>query len=155
MSKRKRQENPPPKIWDLPLDLRRRLSQHGGRQRALFMVQQQEMQARYTQSQSNAAHRLNVLAAIFLPVAIISSVFGMNLPSGLESSQFMFWITFVLSMFLGGVIGFFVMNVRQVKPAGLVTANRTGRGAGQVALHKWHCQGSATGNLEIPRVDPT
>ena len=80
------------------------------------MVQQQEMQARYTQSQSNAAHRLNVLAAIFLPVATISSVFGMNLPSGLESSQFMFWITFVLSMFLGGVIGFFVMNVRQVNP---------------------------------------
>jgi len=79
-------------------------------------ARQQEIQSHYVRQQSQAAHRLNILAATFLPVATISSVFGMNLASGLEKSSFLFWIVLLLATVVGAWIGFFVMNVRQLNP---------------------------------------
>lgn len=46
--------------------------------------------------------RLNILAAIFFPLTAIASVFGMNLPSGLEKAPFtVFWLVFLGGILLG------------------------------------------------------
>lgn len=44
-----------------------------------------EEQAESARRQAGAAHRLNVLAALFFPVATLTAVFGMNLDHGLEA----------------------------------------------------------------------
>jgi Mg2+ and Co2+ transporter CorA len=44
-----------------------------------------EEQARSSQRMATAAHRLNVLAAFFFPIATLSAVFGVNLEHGLET----------------------------------------------------------------------
>jgi len=81
------------------------------------LVRQQERQSGYIRQQSSAAHRLNVLAAVFLPVATVSSVFGMNLHHGFENwSPITFWAVLISAMVLGGSIGYFVMNVRKINP---------------------------------------
>ena len=43
-----------------------------------------EEQAESSHQMTVAAHRLNVLAALFFPVATLSAVFGMNLKAGIE-----------------------------------------------------------------------
>ncbi len=46
--------------------------------------------------------RLNILAAIFFPLTAIASVFGMNLPSGLEKTPVVvFWLVFLAGIILG------------------------------------------------------
>lgn len=79
-------------------------------------ARQQEIQAHYVQQQSQAAHRLNILAATFLPVATISAVFGMNLQSGWEGTPVLFWFVVLMSIVIGAWIGVAVMNVRQLNP---------------------------------------
>jgi Mg2+ and Co2+ transporter CorA len=79
-------------------------------------ARQQEIQSHYVKQQSRAAHRLNILAATFLPVATISSVFGMNLASGFEGSHLLFWLVLMASIGVGAWIGYSVMNVRQLNP---------------------------------------
>ena len=54
-----------------------------------------------------SANRLNILAAIFLPLTALASLFGMNLKSGLAGSSIAtFWSIF----FLGIVSGFFMLR---------------------------------------------
>jgi len=45
-----------------------------------------EEQAVESQNMAVAGHRLNVLAALFFPLATIASLLGMNVPTGLEDS---------------------------------------------------------------------
>jgi hypothetical protein len=45
---------------------------------------------------AEAAQRLNLLVALFLPLTAVASVFGMNLPSGLESAAAPLLVWFVL-----------------------------------------------------------
>ena len=81
------------------------------------MAQQTEIQAGFSRAQSRAAHRLNILAAIFLPLATLSSAFGMNLASGLESTTpLIFWTVLLLGAGLGVGIGVGVMKVRTISP---------------------------------------
>jgi hypothetical protein len=56
-----------------------------------------EQEAESSNKMALAAHRLNVLAAIFFPIATIATIFGMNLASGLENAftPWLFW--FVLA----------------------------------------------------------
>ncbi|MFW6295834.1 MAG: CorA family divalent cation transporter [Halothece sp.] len=69
------------------------------------MAQKVEEQAKYSLQSVKAAHRLNILAAVFFPLTAISCLFGMNIPSGLEGSSIaIFWL-----VFLGGIgLGFLV-----------------------------------------------
>ncbi len=61
-----------------------------------------EEQTRLSQQSVQTAHRLNILAAIFFPLTAISSVFGMNLRSGLEgASTMVFWLVFIAGIGLG------------------------------------------------------
>lgn len=51
----------------------------------LIQAEQAEHQAESSRRQANAAHRLNVLAALFFPVATLTAIFGMTLGHGLET----------------------------------------------------------------------
>jgi Mg2+ and Co2+ transporter CorA len=66
------------------------------------IAKQGEEQAILGQKSLKAGDRLNTLAAIFFPLTAISSVFGMNLPNGLENnSMYLFWLVFLLGIALG------------------------------------------------------
>ncbi len=66
------------------------------------MAKRADEQAISDQAQLRTAHRLNVLAALFLPITALSSVLGMNLPNGLEDSgPLVFWIVLVVGMTFG------------------------------------------------------
>lgn len=56
-----------------------------------------------TELQTRASYRLNLLAAIFLPIATAASVFGMNLHSGLEErfDPWLFWGVLVIGVAVG------------------------------------------------------
>jgi hypothetical protein len=78
---------------------------HGDAKNGLeFMVaRQSELQARTGQELVAAGHRLNLLAAIFLPLAAIGSAFGMNLQHGLEEAgaPWMFWMILIIGLMIG------------------------------------------------------
>ncbi len=72
-----------------------------------------EVQAQASKEALAASHRLNVLAALFLPLTAITSLFGMNFSRGIdEYIPMMFWI-----IFAGGVaLGFVIKNWVTAKP---------------------------------------
>lgn len=57
------------------------------------IAQKTEQQSQRSYEMSVAAHRLNLLAAVFFPITAISSVFGMNLTNGLDvlCNSSLFW----------------------------------------------------------------
>lgn len=74
-----------------------------------------EEQAAKAESMAIAAHRLNVLAAVFFPLATIASLLGMNVPTGLENSPAP-W-TFLAILGFGTLIGFVVKRFLEPPPA--------------------------------------
>lgn len=70
-----------------------------------YLAKKAEEQTRLSLQSLQASDRLNILMALFLPLTALTSVFGMNLPNGLEHSPaFLFWIIFFCSIYLGFVI---------------------------------------------------
>lgn len=68
----------------------------------LTLAKQSELQSRLSLNAVRTAQRLNLLAAIFLPLTALASVFGMNLSSGLEnSSPIVFWLIFGVGVLAG------------------------------------------------------
>jgi Mg2+ and Co2+ transporter CorA len=68
------------------------------------LAMQAERQAQLTHKMEVATHRLNKIAALFLPVMAIAAVFGMNLPSGLEEVGVPgFWVLVILALLIGGI----------------------------------------------------
>ncbi|MBC8067541.1 MAG: hypothetical protein IAG13_04335 [Deltaproteobacteria bacterium] len=65
-----------------------------------------EEQSRNAEHMLASAHRLNLIAAVFLPVTALATLFGMNLHSGLENlgRPWTFWALFALSLLAGLVI---------------------------------------------------
>jgi hypothetical protein len=75
---------------------------------------QEEQQSQRMYEIAEAAHRLNLLAATFFPIATFSTVFGMNLGHGLESwGAFIFWGI----LGLGLVCGVLLARVVAHRPA--------------------------------------
>lgn len=62
-----------------------------------------EAQAKANRALAEAGQRLNLLAAVFLPLTAVASVFGMNLPSGLETiaNPILFWVVLVVGIAVG------------------------------------------------------
>ncbi len=81
-----------------------------------LVAQQNEQLAQTSQSQAAAAHRLNVMAAIFFPLATISSVFGMNISHGFENRPLAFWMILCVGTLLGVIIGSTVFKLRSWDP---------------------------------------
>ena len=69
-----------------------------------------EEQARSSQRMAIAAHRLNLLAAFFFPIATLTAIFGVNLPTGLENvaPPFVFVSVIVIGLISGGLLTAFV-----------------------------------------------
>jgi hypothetical protein len=64
-----------------------------------------ETQAQASKEALKASHRLNTLAALFLPLTAISSLFSMNFEHGLnEHSPILFWLIFAGGVTLGFAI---------------------------------------------------
>jgi hypothetical protein len=70
------------------------------------IARQGEEMAKASQDLALAGHRLNLLAAVFLPISAVASVFGMNLVSGLEgiAVPWLFWLALLLGLVIGLVI---------------------------------------------------
>ena len=67
------------------------------------IARRSEDEARHSLSLASASHRLNVLAAIFLPITALASVFGMSLNSGLQGPYEVvaFWCIVAVGFMLG------------------------------------------------------
>ncbi len=79
------------------------------------IAKQAQEQARAGQEMAETGHKLNLLAAIFLPLTAITSVFGMTLRSGLEDSpSWVFWTVFASGLCLGLLIQ---SRLAKTKPA--------------------------------------
>lgn len=67
------------------------------------VAHESEEQSRRAYEMSVSAHRLNILAAIFFPIATLSTIFGMNLPHGLEqwASPTPFWAVLAAGLLMG------------------------------------------------------
>ena len=73
-----------------------------------------EEQADLSKEALLASHKLNRIAALFLPLTALTSVFGMNMNRGLESKGVaLFWTIFTVGVATG-----FIMKHWVVKPAG-------------------------------------
>lgn len=70
------------------------------------VARQGEEMAKASADMARAGHRLNLIAAMFLPVSAVGSVFGMNMVSGLENtaSPWVFWIILALGVIIGLVM---------------------------------------------------
>jgi Mg2+ and Co2+ transporter CorA len=72
------------------------------------LARRSEELAQSSHQLAEAGHRINMLAAIFLPLMTVATLFGMNLISGLEDrSPVIFWIVGAAGLLLG-------MQVRSV-----------------------------------------
>ncbi len=66
------------------------------------MARSAEVQMEKAAEFTAAQHKLNVLAAVTLPLMAIATVFGMNLTHGLEGpSRFPFWVVFAAGVVAG------------------------------------------------------
>lgn len=73
-----------------------------------------EEESRRTYQMAVSAHRLNVLAAIFLPLATLSTVLGMNLRHGWENGDpVAFWV----AVGIGAVAGLLLTMIVANRPA--------------------------------------
>ncbi|NJM64814.1 MAG: hypothetical protein HC851_03655 [Acaryochloris sp. RU_4_1] len=65
------------------------------------LAKRAEEQTRLSLESVRTAQRLNLLAAVFLPLTALSSLFGMNLSNNLENSPIGFWLILGLGILLG------------------------------------------------------
>jgi hypothetical protein len=91
------------------------------------IAHQAEEQARQGHAMALAAHRLNLLAAVFLPVATLAAIFGMNLPHGLERTdgRVLFWSLLAVGLLAGLLLTRAV--AAQPTPPGKPAPRRPGR----------------------------
>jgi hypothetical protein len=80
---------------------------------------QNEEQSISAQEMATAAHRLNLLAAVFFPLVTLTGIFGMNLDSGLVETigtELGFWIVIVIGVFIGILLYAILNRPTQRKP---------------------------------------
>jgi Mg2+ and Co2+ transporter CorA len=85
-------------------------------------ARQAEKQSESAQHMATTAHKLNVLAAFFLPLTAITSLFGMEIKSGLQSSPEVFYGILGGSLLIGVIIALFL---RAGRKASIATGTRT------------------------------
>lgn len=72
------------------------------------LARKAEEQAMHAEEMTRAAHRLNLLVAMFLPMTALASVFGMNLASGLNIDKV---TNFYIVVGMGAVCGFILLGM--------------------------------------------
>jgi Mg2+ and Co2+ transporter CorA len=84
-----------------------------------LVARKTEDQAQRGYEMAVSAHRLNLLAAIFFPIATLSAIFGMNLEHGLpQQSQGVFWGVLIFGLVSGAFLTLLVAS----RPAGRTAA---------------------------------
>lgn len=70
------------------------------------IAHQAEQQSRMTEHIARSSHRLNLIAAMFLPITALAAIFGMNLPHGLEGAYapYLFWGLLGAAFLLGLIV---------------------------------------------------
>jgi hypothetical protein len=86
----------------------------------------QELESKRSYEMAVASHRLNMLAALFFPIATISAIFGMNLGHGFEESPSP--ITFYIVLAAGLVAGLILAIGVGRRPAPLDVSKARKRG---------------------------
>ena len=71
-------------------------------------ARQAEAQAASATQMAASAHRLNILAALFLPLTALCSVLGMDIHSGLENKADYFWMIVGGGVLLGLLVSMIV-----------------------------------------------
>lgn len=69
-------------------------------------ARQAESQAENARRMSATAHRLNILAALFLPLTAVASILAMDVKSGIPNTLENFWLIVAASFGLGLLIAF-------------------------------------------------
>jgi len=69
------------------------------------VAKQAESQAATAKQMAVTAHRLNLLAAVFLPLTALASVFGMEIHSQFRDSPVNFWLICAFGLLMGTVLG--------------------------------------------------
>lgn len=74
-------------------------------------ARESEEQARLSKEALQASHRLNILAALFLPLTAITSLFGMNFDWGFqENGRTYFWAILAAGLLLGFIMKSWVLG---------------------------------------------
>ncbi|SKA91698.1 CorA-like Mg2+ transporter protein [Prosthecobacter debontii] len=73
-------------------------------------ARQAEAQAATARQMAATAHRLNLLAALFLPLTALASVFGMEVHSRLADTPANFWLICIAGMLLGLFVMMFLVK---------------------------------------------
>lgn len=68
------------------------------------VARQAESQAATARQMASTAHRLNLLAALFLPLTALASIFGMEIHSKLADTPANFWIVCIAGLMMGFVV---------------------------------------------------
>jgi len=79
---------------------------------SFIAARQSEAQAESAARMAATGHRLNVLAALFLPLTAVASVLGMDVHSGMANTRENFWLVVAGSVSLGLI---FALMVRRSK----------------------------------------
>lgn len=77
------------------------------------VAKQAEVQAINAQKMAGTAHRLNMLAALFLPLTTLAGVFGMNVDSGIKNHPANFFFILALGVLMGGGLSFLISRARR------------------------------------------
>ncbi len=88
------------------------------------IARQSEEETRLSLQSIKIANRLNVIAAIFLPLTALAGIFGMNLHSGLdEGATWMFWGVLLAGVMVGIAISWWALRGAQIARAKESKAN--------------------------------
>lgn len=70
------------------------------------VAKQEEAQTKASHAIAESGHRLNMMAAVFLPLTAISAALGMNLRSGIENvgAPWLYWIILLAGLALGSFL---------------------------------------------------
>jgi CorA-like Mg2+ transporter protein len=74
------------------------------------VAKQAEAQSALAQQMAVTAHRLNLLAALFLPLTALASIFGMEIHSQVKDTPANFWLICLLGVLIGLLVGGFLMR---------------------------------------------
>lgn len=71
-------------------------------------ARQSEQQAVIAQQMATTGHRLNIIAALFLPVTALASILSMQISSGIANTTSNFWLVLMAGCLLGGSLAMWV-----------------------------------------------
>lgn len=89
------------------------------------IAQKTEQQSHRSYEMAVSAHRLNLLAALFFPITALSSVFGMNISSGLESAgnSSLFWGILGAGFLIGILLTKLITKPTLIEPSSISSSS--------------------------------